>query len=203
MMRVVIPFKATNPKSRLSKILDESEREEFAKYMLLDVIESLKPFGYEIKIITPENVCVEGAEVCVDRRSLDECINDELKDVPVAVVMSDLPLLNPSTLKRFFESEGDVVIAPGKKGGTNMLLVRKKGFRVSYHYGSFFKHIKIAEELGFGYSIFDSFYSAVDIDDENDVLELMMHGINKKSRSYLERMGFKVEYLKEPRLVKE
>ncbi len=201
-MRIVIPFKASNPKSRLSNVMSREEREEFAKLMLLDILDVLKSFDYDIKVITPVHFEVENARVCVDSRSLDDCINDELRDVPVAVIMSDLPLLNEKVLRRFFNTRGDIVIAPGRRGGTNMLLVRKKGFKVSYHYGSFLKHIRIAKELGFSYEVFDSFYSSIDIDDEEDLLELMLHGEGKRSKRYLEDIGFSVLFEKEPRLIR-
>ena len=38
----IIPFKPKNPKSRLSCILDEAEREAFAEAMLLDVVTAVK-----------------------------------------------------------------------------------------------------------------------------------------------------------------
>ena len=199
-MKVIIPFKGLNPKSRLSRILSRSEREGLAKRMLLDVVDSLKPFNYLIKIISPVKIEVKGVDVTLDDRGLDEIVSDEIQSPPCAVIMSDLPLLNKDVLTRFFETEGDVVIAPGRKGGTNMLLVRKKGFKTSYHYGSFLKHVKIAEELGLKYAIFDSFYSFVDVDDEFDLLELLIHGSGKRSKKFLEKIGFYVKFDKEPRL---
>ncbi len=146
-MRILIPFKANNPKSRLSSLLSEKERKELAKLMLLDVIDAARPFG-EIKVVCPAEVDVEGIEVIVDTSDLNTTVNKAMDSTPLAVIMSDLPLLNKEVLERFFGTEGDVVIAPGRKGGTNMLLVRKKGFRASYHFGSFFKHLEIARKLG-------------------------------------------------------
>ncbi|MEM0350541.1 MAG: 2-phospho-L-lactate guanylyltransferase [Archaeoglobaceae archaeon] len=203
-MKVVVPFKPINPKSRLSSILNEREREELAKFMLLDVLNTLNKLGVEVKVITTSKLPFEvsAAEVVEDKRELDECVNSELSEVPKAIVMSDLPLLNVETLKRFFEMKEDVVIAPGRKGGTNMLLVRKKGFRVSYHYCSFLKHIKIAKSLGMSYRVFDSFFSSIDIDSEEDLLELMIHGEGKLSKSFLERIGFQLEMTKIPQIVR-
>ncbi len=200
-MKVVIPFKTSNPKSRLSSILNDQERFELALNMLKDVLDSLKKLDVEVKVLSPNKIDLD-VEVVEDNRSLNECINDELKEVPKAVIMSDLPLLSPEVLQRFFNSEGEVVIAPGRKGGTNMLLVRKEGFRVSYHYGSFRKHVKIAEELGFKVGIFDSFYASVDVDDEADLLELMLHGEGKRSWEYLKSLGFDVKFSKVPKLVR-
>ncbi|MEM0203000.1 MAG: 2-phospho-L-lactate guanylyltransferase [Archaeoglobaceae archaeon] len=203
-MKAVVPFKPINPKSRLAKVLSEKEREEFARLMLLDVLKVLKNAGLDVRVVTTSPIDIPmDVEIVEDQRSLDECINSELEEVPKAVVMSDLPLLNEQVLQRFLEAEGDVVIAPGRKGGTNMLLVRRKGFRVSYHYCSFLKHVNIAKSMNFSFTIFDSFYSSVDVDSEEDLLELMIHGEGKLSRSYLEKIGFRVEFEKVPRLLRD
>jgi len=200
---IVVPFKPINPKSRLSGVLSEEERKKLAELMLIDVINALRAHELEIKVISTSKLDLDlEVEVVEDERSLDDCINSELEEVPKAVVMSDLPLLNSETLERFLNCEGDVVIAPGRKGGTNMLLVRKKGFRVSYHYCSFLKHLNIARSSGFRCRVFDSFYSSVDVDDESDLLELMIHGEGKLSRSYLEDIGFRIKFDRTPALVR-
>ncbi|MCS7119118.1 MAG: 2-phospho-L-lactate guanylyltransferase [Archaeoglobaceae archaeon] len=202
-MKVIVPFKPINPKSRLGNVLNSDEREEFAKLMLLDVLKVLRESGLEVKVITTSKIDVGvDAEIVEDNRELDECINAELIEVPKAVVMSDLPLLNLETIERFFEMKEDVIIAPGRKGGTNMLAVRRKGFKVSYHYCSFLKHVSTARSLGYSYRIFDSFYASIDIDTEDDILELMIHGEGKLSRSFLNRIGFHIEMAKVPKLVR-
>lgn len=200
-MKFVIPFKPINPKSRLTNVLSEKERRKFAELMLIDVINALKEFDVKIKVISTSKLDLDlDVEIVEDRRSLDECVNSELGELPKAIIMSDLPLLNPETIKRFLSCKEDVVIAPGRKGGTNMLLVRKKGFKVSYHYCSFLKHLKIAKSLGFSYKVFDSFYSSLDIDDESDLLELMIHGEGKLSKKYLEEIGFCINFERIPTL---
>jgi len=198
-MKILIPFKANNPKSRLSDILSFEERKRLAELMLLDVIDAAKPFG-EIRVIAPAKIELDDVDVVVEISDLNTSINKELDDVPVAVVMSDLPLLDKSTLSRFFETDGEIVLAPGRKGGTNMLMARRAGFRVSYHYGSFFKHLEYAKQNGFSVSIFDSFFSSVDIDDKEDLLELLLHGEGKRSWEYLRNIGFDVKFEKTPRI---
>lgn len=202
-MKVIVPFKPINPKSRLSGILNVEERRKFAELMLFDVINVLKELNLEIKVLSTSKIEIGCVEVVEDVRSLDECINAELEDLPKAIVMSDLPLLNKEVLSRFFNCDADIVIAPGRRGGTNMLLVRKKGFKVSYHYCSFLKHLDIAKSLGLRYKIFDSFYASLDIDDETDLLELMIHGSGKLSKSYLESIGFRILMEKTPKLKRE
>jgi len=202
-MKVIIPFKLRNPKSRLSSILSAYERINLAKFMLMDVIDVVSEFTEDITVLVPPNTELDlDVEIEEDSRDLDSAINARIEK-NVAIIMSDLPLLNVKTLERFFNSEGDVVLAPGRKGGTNMILIRDDRFRVSYHYGSFFKHISIAEKLGLKVEIFDSFYASVDIDDESDLLELLMHGKGKRSHEYLTSIGFGVDYSKkDPKLVR-
>ncbi|HID42368.1 MAG TPA: 2-phospho-L-lactate guanylyltransferase [Archaeoglobaceae archaeon] len=193
MVKIVIPFKPHNPKSRLSDVLSLEERNNLMNYMLLDVIDAVRECSEDVLVLSSGKIEFNvNCEVKEDSRSLDEAVNSVI-DENVAIVMSDLPLLTPEVLKRFISCEGDVVIAPGRRGGTNMLLVRDKKFRVSYHYGSMKKHLKIAEKLGLNVRIFDSFYAGVDIDDRNDLLELMIHG-KGRSRDYLEKIGFRVDY---------
>ncbi len=199
-MKVVVPFKFSNPKSRLAGILSASERFEFAVEMLRDVVDVLNNCGAEVSVVSPAHVDVD-ADLIIDARPLDEIVNEELKDVPKAVIMSDLPLISEEVVTRFFETDGDIVIAPGRRGGTNMLLARKS-FRVSYHYGSFVKHLRIAAELGLRATVFDSFFASIDIDDESDLLELLIHGRGKRSYSYIRNLGFDVEFSKVPRLVR-
>ncbi len=145
-------------------------------------------------------------DVLVDERSLDDLVNHHIKELvddrtSLAVIMADLPLLNPSLLDSFFNSRGDIVLSPGRKGGTNMILIRSPAFRVSYHYGSFMKHIEIARSRNLSVEIFDSFYSSIDIDDESDLLELLIHGEGKKSYSYLKSLGYSVNCSdKDPRI---
>ena len=197
-MEIVIPFKPRNPKSRLSNVLNEEERENLAFHMLLDVMDAC-----EDAVILSSEECerLKGYRVIIDKRSLDEAVTSFIKRGETAVIMSDLPLINGKILRRFFECEGDIVIAPGRKAGTNMLISRHKDFYTSYHYGSFLKHINICRKLGLSYSIFDSFYSSVDIDEEGDLLELMIHGKGKRSYEYLESLGFYVDFSeKDPKL---
>jgi 2-phospho-L-lactate guanylyltransferase len=213
---VLIPFKLRNPKSRLSKLLTLEERRKFATFMLSDVVESIRSCGVrEIRIAVPDReshkACEEATgcrEILLDERKLDDLVNYHIKmlssDETLAIIMADLPLLRQDVLERFFSSEGDVVISPGRRGGTNMLLVRDREFEVSYHYGSFMKHLEIAKSRGLTYSIFDSFYSSIDIDDESDVLELLIHGEGKKSRDYLLSIGYGISCKeKEPKIVRD
>ncbi len=196
-MLVIVPFKPLNPKTRLSSVMSREEREEFARCMLSDVLDALK--GYDVRVISthPIDVACE-----VDERELNDVVNSRIGG-ELAVVMSDLPLLNRDVVERFFDCEGDVVIAPGRKGGTNMILIRDERFRVSYHYCSFLKHVEIAKRLGLKYTVFDSFYASLDVDTPDDLLEVLIHGKGKRSYEYLKSIGFRIEFEREPRLVRD
>ncbi len=202
-MEIVIPFKPKDPKSRLSKILSREERVNLAFNMLLDVFDACKEVCDVLILSNCEWKKLEGMRVVIDRRSLDEAVTSFIKRNDVAVIMSDLPLITKKTVSEFLSAEGDVVIAPGRKAGTNMLLSRSRDFYTSYHYGSYLKHIKICKKLGLDYVIFDSFFASVDVDDESDLLELMIHGNGKRSYEFLESIGFYVDFSeKDPRLLR-
>ncbi len=200
-MQVLIPFKPTSPKSRLREVLSKAERMELAKRMLLDVLDALNEIDCEIKILSTSHFDLEGYEVEVDERELDLAVNSRIKD-ETAVIMSDLPLLNKNILEDFFDTEGDVVIAPGRRGGTNMIIVRDPRFKVSYYHCSFLKHVEIAKNLNMKVEVFDSFYASVDIDTPDDLIEILIHGKGKRSYSYLYSIGFRLKLEREPKLIR-
>ncbi len=202
MVNIVIPFKPQNPKSRLSDILSLQERSRLVELMLQDVIETSKLCSDDVLVLATELGELNcDCKVKEDKRDLNEALNSVIEELVegkeglrdgVAIVMSDLPLLTPGTLKEFLNCEGDVVIAPGRRGGTNLLLIRDSRLRVSYHYGSFHNHIQTAEELGISPRVFDSFYASTDIDDKDDLLELMLHG-KGRAKDFLLDIGFSVD----------
>ncbi len=209
----VIPFRQLNPKSRLSLFLNRKEREELAFFMLIDVLKTVFNSGVrDVVILLQSEEKIEEmqrklkpAKLQVDTRDLNTAINDVLNDLinssPVAVIVSDLPLLNEKILRKFLQEEGDVVIAPGRRGGTNMLLVRKP-FRTSYHYGSFVKHVSTARFMNLKLKIFDSFFAGCDVDTPDDLLEVLLHAPDSNTGKYLKKLGFRVVLEKNPRLVR-
>ncbi len=200
-MEVIIPFKAENPKSRLADMMSIDERINFSKEMLLDVIDAV---GDAVLLVPKADDFIKSFRFIEDRRELNIAINSLLKRGDIAVIMSDIPLLSKKIFNNFLKIEGDIILSPGRRGGTNMLFSRVKNFRVSYHYGSFIKHLKIAEQMKIKASIFDSFYASIDIDEKDDLLELMIHGKGKRSYEYLEKLGFYVDYSKKnPELIRD
>ncbi len=193
-MRIIIPFKPVNPKSRLANILNEFERENLALLMLEDVIDVIRSCNFDPIVLSTDYIPLKKFKIEINRSDLNTAINSEIKKDDCCIIMSDLPLISKEIFESFIQMDGDVIIAPGKRGGTNMLLVRNKKFRVSYYGGSFFKHIEIAKKLGLNVKIFDSFFASIDIDTEEDLIELLLHGKDKKSARFLKKLGFFVEF---------
>jgi|AntDeeMetagen285_2_1112576.scaffolds.fasta_scaffold02919_3 2-phospho-L-lactate guanylyltransferase len=192
-MRVLVPFDAREPKTRLDDVLDPGERTAFARAMLGDVLAVVREAGGDPEILATASLRDEYADVpvTVDDRPLSPAINDMLAgaDGPVAVVMADLALSRPTDLRRLFDAEGDVVAVPGLGGGTNALVVRHPEFRVDYHGASFRDHREIAAEVGAEFHVLDSHRLATDVDERSDLVELLIHGTGEAA-NWLDAAGF-------------
>lgn len=193
-MRAVIPFDATTPKRRLSPVLDADERTAFALAMLRDVLAAVTQGPFEPVVRStarlPDSIA---APVFVDDRQLDAVVTDAIaEDTPVAVVMADLPLLTPATLDRLREADGDLVLAPGRGGGTNAMVVRDPAFETDYHGASIRDHRRIAAERGLTVAEIDSYRLGADVDEPGDLLEVLLHGAGE-SAAWLESAGFRIE----------
>lgn len=190
-MRVVVPVAAERPKTRLADVLNGEERVAFAMAMLEDVLRAVREAGGDPEVLATAPVEVD-APVTVDERPLTTAVNAALdEDVPIAVVMADLPLATPDALEALFETPGDVAIAPGRGGGTNALVVRHPDFRADYHGGSFLKHRAAASECG-TVSVVDSHRLATDIDEPADLVELLIHG-DGAAAEWLREAGFSLD----------
>jgi 2-phospho-L-lactate guanylyltransferase len=192
-MRVVVPFAAERPKTRLGDVLDPTERRTFARAMLRDVVGVVRDAGGEPTVLSTAPVAAEiDAPVEIDDRPLSEAVNGALGGgTPVAVVMSDLALATPRSLRRLFDAEGDVVVAPGRGAGTNALVVRHPEFRVDYHGASFLDHVEAARALDAAVREVDSFRLATDVDEPADLVELLVHG-DGAARDWLVDAGFEL-----------
>ena len=209
--KAIIPFKKERAKSRLGGVLSEKEREEFAVRMLGDVLVALSESEIEeVEIISTcsEEQIKEDLNIGLklnlelesksdlnlklsvreDGRGLNEVLNEGIKDEkePVLIIMADVPLATPESINEIISREEDVVITPGREGGTNALFLRKPyKFAVSYYGISCLKHIETARRRDLSYAIHDSFFISTDIDEVDDLIELLIHG-----------GGFSVEYLR-------
>ena len=99
----------------------------------------------------------------------------------ILIIMADLALLRGKDVEDILKCQGDVVLCPGRGGGTNMILIRNQKFRTCYHGLSFPKHIAYAKEAGLNVSIFESFRAGCDIDEPQDLVEVLLHGEEKQA----------------------
>lgn len=107
----------------------------------------------------------------------------------ILIVMADLALLTGEDVAGILGCDGDVVLCPGRGGGTNMILIRSPIFRTCYRGLSFPKHLQFAGQAGLKASVFESFRAGCDIDEPEDLAEVLIHG-HGKSRHILLSMGF-------------
>ena len=201
-MKAIIPFKKEGAKTRLGGVLSEREREELAVRMLKDVLVALSESEIEeagIISTCSEEEMIEDLNlkqklkltVREDGRGLNEVLNEEIKDEkePVLIIMADVPLATPESINEIISREEDVVITPGREGGTNALFLRKPyKFAVSYYGISCLKHIETAKRRDLSYAIHDSFFISTDIDEVDDLIELLIHG-RGFSAEYLHKIG--------------
>ncbi|GAA0476706.1 2-phospho-L-lactate guanylyltransferase [Halococcus dombrowskii] len=185
-MRVVVPFAAEQPKTRLGDFFTLAERREFSGAMLADVLAAIRESGHEPELLA--TAPVEGdVPTIVDERPLTAAVNAVLEaDSPVAIVMADLPLATPAALVELFDAPEDVVLAPGRGGGTNALVARHPDFRVDYHGTSYLDHREAARRVGASVGIVDSFRLGTDIDERADLAEVLVHG-EGAARAWLDR----------------
>ncbi len=114
-VHAVIPFRPVNPKTRLSAVMDQKEREAFARAMLGgDVVSVLLEAGCLPCILSTVPFEYPGVRTHIDERELNEALNAylSLQETPVLVIMSDLPLTTPDAVKRIVSGTADVGIVP-------------------------------------------------------------------------------------------
>ena len=189
-MDVVVPFAASEPKTRLADALGPDERDDFARAMLLDVRDVVAATGHEPTVLSTARIDLD-PPVLIDDRPLTEAVNARL-DPPTAVVMADLALATPSAVRRLFDADGEVVLAPGLGGGTNAAVVRHDEFTFDYHGASIRDHRERARAVDADLRTLDSFRLAVDVDEARDLVELLLHGDGRAQR-WLRDAGFAVE----------
>lgn len=195
-MRVVVPFATETPNTRLEPVLTPAERAGFARAMLADVLRAVDATGHQPTVLATGPVEVD-VPVTVDDRPLTNAVNTMLAESfadgseAVAVVMADLALATPAALTRLFSTDGEVVLAPGRGGGTNALVTRQPDFRVDYHGVSIRDHRRAAREVGATVTEIDSMRLAADVDEPADLVEIVLHG-DGQAREWLIEAGFEV-----------
>ena len=190
----VIPFRPIDPKTRLAGLLSQDEREAFARAMLADVVEAVRGAGFEPLLLCTSAFDCPGVEVRVEACGLSDALNALLPtlEAPVLVIMADLPLATPDAIGRLGSANVDVAIAPGRGGGTNALFIREPArFHVDYYECSVRKHLAIAHEAGLSATCIDSFRLYLDLDEEEDLVDLLIHGAGR-ARACLDELGIRL-----------
>ncbi|MFW6436974.1 MAG: 2-phospho-L-lactate guanylyltransferase [Halococcoides sp.] len=192
-MDAIVPFDARDPKTRLAPLFDAEERREFADAMLEAVLEALCAAGFEPTVLATAPIDRTDTTVRVDDRALSTAVNALLDDWdrPCAIVMADLGILTPAALDRLRKPDAEVVIAPGRGGGTNALVLRASEFRVDYHGVSCRDHREAAAAIGATTATVDSMRLATDVDEPADLVEVLLHGTGRP-RSWLREHGVRL-----------
>ena len=195
-MRILVPFEAARPKTRLGGVLDADERDAFARAMLQDVLVACLDAGHDPEVVATAAVSVdEPVPVTVDDRPLSDAVNAQLAATsdPLAVVVADLALLTPAAVDRLVDAgaDADVAIAPGRGGGTNGLVVSHSDFRVDFHGVSFRDHLDAAAALGADVRVVDSMRLSTDVDEPADLVEVLLHG-DGEAAAWLRESGFEL-----------
>jgi 2-phospho-L-lactate guanylyltransferase len=204
-MRVVVPFATEQPKTRLSAVLSPDERRAFARAMLRDVLGAVRTAGHDPIVLATaplddEELSIHSdpsTDVVVDDSPLSAAVNTILAatDDPLAVVMSDLPLATPESVRRLTTAGDDVdgvTVAPGRGGGTNALVVRHPEFRTDYHGVSYRDHVQVARDVGASVETLDSFRLGTDVDEPTDLPEVLLHS-DGAAHDWLVDAGFALD----------
>jgi 2-phospho-L-lactate guanylyltransferase len=198
-IHVVIPFKNQGAKSRLAYVLSPQERQLLSFAMLLDVLDAVLGHGRVTVLSRPGlNLADVGYDVEIQesQQDLNGALNALIADeasrgwpLDILITMADLALLGQNDVAGILNCESDVVLCPGRGGGTNMILTRNPRFRTCYQGLSFPKHLAFARQAGLEVSVFESFRAGCDIDEPEDLAEVLLHG-RGRSKEVLEEMGF-------------
>ncbi|MFB6101897.1 MAG: 2-phospho-L-lactate guanylyltransferase [Haloplanus sp.] len=194
-MRVLVPFEATRPKTRLDPVLDADERAAFARAMLRDVLDAILDAGHDPNVVATGAVDTGDVSLTVDDRPLSAAVNARLGgDEPLAVVVADLALATPTAVARLVDAAAgaDIVVAPGRGGGTNGLVVAHPDFRVDFHGVSFRDHLTAARALDAEVRVVDSMRLSTDVDEPADLVEVLLHG-EGAAAAWLRAQGFELD----------
>jgi 2-phospho-L-lactate guanylyltransferase len=210
-VRIIVPFKPNGAKSRLSSVLSPEERRLFAFAMLGDVLNIAEGFG-EITILSRsgfnEFLPIRGFEIVESERDLNDALNELIElnsemgwPYDLLIVMADLALITREDFHGILQTNGDVVLSPGRGGGTNMILIRDLRFRTCFEGISFLKHYESAQQQGLVVGIFASYRSGCDIDEPSDILEVLLHG-KGGAKILLQSWGFTFDEIRRPMAIR-
>lgn len=198
-VHIIIPFKLDGAKSRLSPVLSPEERRQLARAMLRDVLDAVFGTG-SVTLLARSGFGKSDIDGDFDILECSLELNDALNALiedrqrkgwqeDLLIVMADLAILTQDDVSGIILTEGDVVLSPGRGGGTNMILIRDPKFRTRYSGLSFPKHLRLAKELCLKVAVYESYRAGCDIDEPSDMAEVLIHSWGK-TRSFLKDLGF-------------
>ncbi|HII59054.1 TPA: 2-phospho-L-lactate guanylyltransferase [Methanocaldococcus jannaschii] len=204
-MKVIIPVSPINSlKTRLSEFLSGEERKNLLLNMLKDIIKALD--GLDIVIVSRDEEILDfaknelKAETIKEKyKGLNNAIKqafEEIEDKEVIIIPADIPLIKKKHIEDILKlsKNYDLIIAPSRGGGTNLLYLKSKDLiEIKYEGFSFLKHLEEAKKRNLRYYIYDSFLISVDINTPEDLGEIFIHGNDTYTKNYLKSLGIDVE----------
>jgi 2-phospho-L-lactate guanylyltransferase len=167
-------------------VLSPEERKQLSIAMLRDVLEAVSGVGRVTVLSRPGfhklNLHLD-VDVVESGLELNDALNSFIErwqgmgwPTDLLIVMADLALLTRDDISGILGTPGDVVLSPGRGGGTNMILMRRPEFRTCYRGISFTKHLNFAQRLGVRVGTYSSYRAGCDIDEPTDLTEVLIHG---------------------------
>ena len=187
----IIPVKGLlDSKSRLSRSLDQRDKKKLILAMLKDVltaVEESELFSRVLVVSPDRNVEAEanlqdgdffhqeGAGLNAGIRQSTLLAMRE-RASSVAVVLADIPLVEPSDLKELYSAGNTaqrVVLSPSLKGGTN-IMIREPPDIIAPAYGrwSFSTHLRAAQKTGIAVYSFSNPRLSFDVDTPDDLITI-------------------------------
>ena len=207
----IIPISSfNNSKIRLSPFLSENERTTLLKYMLKDIVSSIKDYVYDIIVTSKDEDVLNYARhlnlsVLKEQEHDDNFLNNSIVDAityisknyddyNVMILPADIPLISSKNIEYILKNQDDFIIAPSKGGGTNLLYIKNE-YEYPPLFGSFsfFKHVKEAKYIDLNVNIYDSFYLSLDVNTPEDLGEILLHGTDTYTCKYLSSLNIVVE----------
>ena len=203
---VIIPVKSSGKKSRLARVLDEEEREEFAGLLLAEVLGEVRKAGLlrSCSVVSPDKTILGTAERAGARTvpeeeaaGFDAAVARGLRGVrghpDVLIIPADLPLLEATELLHLLEARLDgfgAVIAPSRAfDGTNaMLFSLSAPVPLSYDDDSFWNHLSGAARRGLSVRVCTEPGLTFDVDSPSDFEALALSESRRPPAEFARRV---------------
>ncbi len=192
-LAVLVPVKSSAVKSRLSGVLSESERREFALLLLSGVMSQLRRARLlQSTYVISSDKRVQDLAIATGASSILEArdrgvnsavtlgIRESGSPSTVLVLPSDLPLVKASEIEHIIELKErlDVVIVPSLSfNGTNALVLSgRRLMPLSYDHDSFWNHLGGGARKGLSMGVSSEPGLMFDVDSPSDFRALAHSG---------------------------